>query len=153
SLELVVVTGSRVQRTGFTTPTPTTVVGAVDLERAATTNPADFLNNYVPAFAPTVTPGTSQLSTLRPGGNIANLRNLNNVNGARPLTLVDGRRYVATNPTGSVDMDVIPSALIERIDVVTGGASAAYGSDAVAGVVNIIFKHNYEGVELNAQGG
>lgn len=153
ALEEITVTATRVQRDGFTSPTPTTVIGTEELQRTATVNAADFLNSYVPSFAPTTTPGTNQLSTLRPAGNIANLRNLNTFNGPRTLTLVDGRRHVATNPTGSVDMDVIPSALIGRIDVVTGGASAAYGSDAVAGVVNLIFKRKFEGLEFNVQQG
>lgn len=148
--ETIVVTSTRVQRAGFTAPTPTTVISEEELQRTAVVNPADYLNRYVPSFAPTTTPSTAIFSTARPAGNSPNMRNLGN---QRTLVLVDGRRHVATAPNGFVDIDVIPSALIDHIDVVTGGASAAWGSDAVAGVVNVVFKRDFEGLRGGVQSG
>lgn len=144
----IIVTGSRIARTGFTAPTPTTVIGAEDLERRAVSNPADFLNT-LPAFRATVTPSVTTVSQTV-GASYLDLRGLGI---SRTLTLVNGQRYAPSNITGQVDVNLIPAIMIERADVVTGGASAAYGSDAVAGVVNLIYKRNVEGLQGTIQGG
>lgn len=138
----IVVTGSRIARSGFTAPTPTVVVGAQDLERAAVTNPADLLNR-LPAFRASTKPSVTTVSQSV-GANYLDLRGLGVT---RTLTLVNSQRYAPSSITGQVDLNLIPSIMIERIDVVTGGASAAYGSDAVAGVVNLIYKRDVEGLE------
>lgn len=144
----IVVTGSRISRSGFSAPTPTTVLGMEDMERAAVTNVADLLNQ-LPSFRKSA---STTVGTLFPnaGGNYLDLRGLGIV---RTLTLVNGARHVPTNKTGQVDINLIPSLMIERTEVVTGGASAAYGSDAVAGVVNLIYKRNVQGFEGNVQYG
>ena len=142
----VVVTGTHI--TGFTAPTPTTVVGAEDLLRTGAPTIADVLNK-LPSFVGTG-PTAQGVGTANPGANYVNLRNL----GAnRTLVLIDGQRHVPTSDQGTVDVNVLPSALIKRVDVVTGGASAAYGSDAVAGVVNFILDHDLTGVKALVQGG
>ena len=145
----IVVTGSQVARSGFTTPTPTTVIGAADLERIAAPTIADALNQ-LPALRATYTPSTTTASSITAGGNYLDLRGLGNL---RTLTLIDGKRYVPTTTTGSVNINVIPQALISSADIVTGGASAAYGSDAVAGVVNLRFDNDLKGLRATAEGG
>ena len=96
--------------------------------------------------------GSNGPTTNNPGNGTAtvNLRNLGTV---RTLVLVNGRRFVGESTTGVVDLNNIPPALIERVEVVTGGASAVYGSDAMAGVVNFILKRDFEGVEVGSQYG
>lgn len=141
--ETVVVTASsRLNAKGFNAPTPTTDITAVQLQSAAPENIGDALKLESPAFHT-----TSQTSTAT---EFANLRNL----GAnRTLVLIDGRRIVPTQPDGTVDLNMIPSALIDHAEIVTGGASAAWGSDAVAGVVNLTLRRNMQGIEADVQGG
>lgn len=148
-LEELVVTASRVNRSGFSAPTPTTMLGEEELRLSGRSNIADSLND-VPSFKASSTPVTGGLSSQTPGGSFLNLRAL----GAnRTLVLVDGRRHVPTTSSGLVDLNVVPGALIERVEVVTGGASAAWGSDAVAGVVNLIFDKELQGIKAEVQGG
>lgn len=149
NLEEVVVTASRISRGGFEAPTPTTVSSREDIQKTGAANVADYLNT-LPAFSGGVTPQQSVRSTQNAGGNFLNLRGIGT---NRTLVLVDGRRHVPTSSSGLIDTNVVPSSLVERIEVVTGGASAAWGSDAVAGVVNIILKKDLEGLELNLEGG
>ena len=145
----IIVTGTHVVRGGYDSPTPTTVVSSAQLGLQAATNVGD-LTKLVPSLTGTTTPATTNTSSIIPGGNYFNVRNLGQV---RTLTLVDGKRFVPTNTTGQVDANTIPSVLVDRIDVVTGGVSSAYGSDAVAGVVNIILKKDLEGFTGTAQYG
>lgn len=138
----VVVTGSRIGRSGFTTPTPVTILSADQLTKASTSTIADSLRT-IPAL--TATSGPQRASGTQGGGQaFLNLRNLGAV---RTLTLLDGRRFVAASQFGTVDVNLLPSGLIQRVDIVTGGASAAYGSDAVAGVVNFVLDTKYEGIK------
>jgi outer membrane receptor protein involved in Fe transport len=146
----VVVTATRISRAGFNAPTPTTVVTAADMENVAATNVAQFLNQEIPALAPTSTPATSGQSSQNAGSNFLDLRDLGP---NRTLVLVDGARFVPSTSAGTVDTNLIPTALIDRVDVVTGGASAAWGSDAVAGVVNLVLKKNLQGLQVSAQAG
>jgi outer membrane receptor protein involved in Fe transport len=143
----IVVTGSRLA-SGFSTPTPVSVVGAARLEQRGITNVADALNE-VPAFRPSNTPASGELAPAAGyvGGRILDLRGLGAV---RTLTLVDGKRFVPATTQATVDTNMIPSILLERADVVTGGASAAYGSDAVAGVANLILNHKLNGFKFSA---
>lgn len=145
----IVVTASRTERSGFEAPTPVTVLGARLLERSAATNFADQLNR-LPSLRPTSTPSTATFNSSNAGSNFLNLRGLGT---ARTLVLVNNRRHVGSNPEGRVDLNVIPSSLISRLEIVTGGASAAWGSDAVAGVVNVILDNRFEGVKGSAQAG
>jgi iron complex outermembrane receptor protein len=145
----IVVTGTHVVRGGFDTPTPVTAVGSEQLGLESTSNIAD-LTRLVPSLTATSTPATSNANSITPGGNYFNVRDLGQV---RTLSLVDGKRFVPTNTTGQVDANNIPSVLIDRVDVVTGGVSSVYGSDAVAGVVNLILKKNLQGFIGNVQYG
>jgi len=155
-VEDIVVTGSRLANSGFSAPTPVTVVGAAEIARQAAPNVAEILNQ-VPAFRPQSTPATSAIFASNLGASTADLRGL----GAnRTLVLIDGRRVVASTtqggsftPANAVDLNMVPTSLIERTEVVTGGASAAYGSDAVAGVVNLILNTDLEGLRGSAQYG
>jgi outer membrane receptor protein involved in Fe transport len=144
----IVVTGSRLA-TGFQAPTPVSVIGADRLEARGSTNIGDALNE-MPAFRATQTPASSGLAAAAGyvGGRILDLRGLGSV---RTLTLVDGKRFVPSTTQATVDTNMIPSILLSRAEVVTGGASAVYGSDAVAGVVNLILDKKLEGMRFNAQ--
>jgi outer membrane receptor protein involved in Fe transport len=145
----IVVTGTRVVRDGYQAPTPLTVLTRDDIENGSPTNNiADFVNQ-LPSLAGSTRPSNSRLnlSSGQAGINALNLRNLGEV---RTLVLLDGRRSVASTITGLVDVNTIPQMLVERVEVVTGGASATYGSDAVGGVVNFILNKNFQGIR--AQG-
>lgn len=147
-IEEVVVTNSRLDLAGFQAPTPTTVFGAEDIESSGITHIGQ-LAYQMPQFQPSTNPTTAS-TTSGGGGSNFNMRGLGN---NRTLLLVDGRRHVPNAPNGTVDTNVIPAGLVERVEVVTGGASAAWGSDAVAGVVNLILRKRFEGLELEAQAG
>lgn len=147
----VVVTGTRVARDGYQAPTPLTVVGAEQLRAAARENIADAVNT-LPSVSSSVTPKNSQgsIGTGTAGINAINLRGL----GAnRTLILFDGQRSVASSASGLVDVNDFPQALISRVEVVTGGASAAYGSDALSGVVNFILDRRFTGIRASASSG
>src|SRR5262245_61323555 len=142
-VEEVTITGSRIAaESGFTAPTPVSVVGAERLEQRAATNIGDLLNE-LPSFRGTQTPAAQGLSGGYVGGRVLELRGLGP---GRKLVLLDGKRIAPSTPQGTVDTNMIPSVLVERVDVVTGGASAAYGSDAVAGVVNFILNEKLNGM-------
>lgn len=148
--DVVVVTGSRIARTGFATPTPVTATTNEELTLASPTMVADALNE-LPVFRGSTkpqNPGTSVAGSA--GANILNLRNLG---GNRLLVLLDGNRVIPSGLNGGVDVSLLPNLLLDRVDVVTGGASAAYGSDAVAGVVNYVLDTNYEGLKGGVQWG
>ena len=148
----IVVTGSRIARSGFTAPTPVTVIGEDRIQAFGATNVGEVLTSF-PAFRATESPATSGVQTGE-GANLgARYLDLRGLGANRTLVLVDGKRFAPTSIRGTVDSNVIPALLIEQIDVVTGGASAAYGSDAVAGVVNIRLNHGLEGIRGQIQGG
>ncbi len=144
----IVVTGSRIA-SGFNAPTPVQVVGAERLQQRAASNIGEALNE-IPAFRATESPASSGLSPAGGyvGGRILDLRGLGSV---RTLTLVDGKRFVPSTTQATVDTNMIPSILLSRAEVVTGGASAVYGSDAVSGVVNLILDRKLTGYRFNAQ--
>lgn len=147
----IIVTGSRIKRDGYDAPTPLTVVSADAIAKAAPSNVADYVNT-LPQLNPNSTPrvGNGATSTGTAGLNLLDLRGLGP---NRTLVLVDGQRVAPSTQTGAVDVNNVPTSLLKRIDVVTGGASAAYGSDAVAGVVNFIVDKQFEGFRLNLNGG
>lgn len=152
----IVVTGSRIIRSGFQTPQPLTVISQKELEtQSPTNNLADFINT-LPALAGSTRPANSRLnlSSGQAGINQLNLRNLDNQStGTRTLVLIDGRRSVGSTVNDIVDINTIPQGLVKSVEIVTGGASAAYGSDAVAGVVNFILDKKYEGLKVTADRG
>ena len=147
----VYVTGSRIKRTELEAATATTVVDSAIIDLSGAVNTADLLRT-LPAFGVSgITSTNSNFQTSAAGINTLDLRNLGD---DRTLTLVNSRRFVPGVPgSGAVDFNQIPTELIERIEVVTGGASAIYGSDALAGVVNVILKDDFEGVAASFQGG
>ena len=150
-VEEVIVTGSRIVRDGYEAPTPVAVVGVEQLQSGASANVADYVNT-MPVFSGSASPQTSQTSVS--GGNAGvNALNLRNLGANRTLVLFDGQRSVPSLATGIVDINGIPQALISRVDVVTGGASSAYGSDAVAGIVNFILDKEFTGIKGEVSGG
>jgi outer membrane receptor protein involved in Fe transport len=149
-VEEVTITGSRITGvSGFTTPTPVSVVNADRIEQRAVTNIGDLLNE-LPSFRGTQTPAAQGLSGGYVGGRVLDLRGLGQV---RTLVLLDSKRITPSTPQGTIDTNMLPTALIDRVDVVTGGASAAYGSDAVAGVVNFILNEKLTGLRSSVSYG
>ncbi len=149
----IIVTATRVQRDGFNAPTPTAIIGEGVLEARGATNVATVLNE-LPAFKSSTTPTTNGVRAIQAGAYFADLRGLGP---SRTLVLVDGNRFVPQIATGfggyQIDLNQVPSLLLERAEIVTGGASAQWGSDAVAGVVNLILKKDFEGLNAEAQAG
>ena len=149
----ITVTATRVGNPNFTAPTTTEVMTAQNLETRAADSIADSLVQ-LPAFRATTNPQSNGVRAITPGASFGDLRGLGE---SRTLVLVDGNRYVPQIYTGlggyQVDLNQIPPLLVERAEVVTGGASAQWGSDAVAGVVNIILKKNFQGFDFDAEGG
>lgn len=140
--DVVYVTGSRIQRTDTIAPSPITNVTAEQLQIVNTVNTEDFLNTL-----PQVVPSLDSTSN-NPGNGTATV-SLRGLGTTRTLVLVDGMRFVGSGVGQVVDLNNIPAALVSNIDIVTGGASAVYGSDAVAGVVNFILRDDFEGIEIN----
>lgn len=149
AVEEVVVTGSRLARAStFNTPTPVTTVSIEQLQAAAPSTLAAGLQTL-----PSVQPGggpTAGGGTANGGQNFLNLRALG---AARTLTLLDGHRFISAGPTGTIDTNLLPQGLVQRVDVVTGGASAAYGSDAVGGVINFILDKHFTGFKADISAG
>lgn len=146
-LKQVLVTGSRIKSPNLSSSSPITTVGAAEIKFQGTTRVEDLLNSLPQVFADQ-------------GGNLANgatgtaTVDLRDLGSERTLVLIDGKRMQPGDPGDSeADLNFIPAALIDRVDVLTGGASATYGADAVAGVVNFVMKKNFEGVRLEAQRG
>lgn len=140
----IVVTGSRIVRNGYTAPTPVTVMAVEQLQQTAPGSVPDGLNQ-LPQF--TVSSGTQNTGNQATSPNAGNYLNLRGLGSIRNLVLLDGQRIPPTSFQGTVDTNVIPSSLVSRVDVVTGGASAAYGSDAVSGVINFILDTGFTGIK------
>ncbi|MGV6821168.1 MAG: TonB-dependent receptor domain-containing protein [Parvularcula sp.] len=139
----IVVTGTKIVGGNITSSSPITTVGQADIELSNTVNAEQFLNQL-----PQTIPGFDSTSN-NPGLGEATV-NLRGLGSVRTLVLVNGRRYVSSNQNpGVVDLNTIPAALVEQVDILTGGASATYGSDAMAGVVNFILKDDFEGFDLD----
>ncbi|MEX2124805.1 MAG: TonB-dependent receptor [Woeseia sp.] len=150
AIEEVVVTGSRLEaRDGYEAVTPVTVVDSERLGRAAPTNLADALNQ-LPQFRESRTERSNNLlsfDTPQAGNNL----NLRGVGPIRSLILLDGRRVPPTSFVGTVDVNTLPQMLVERVEIVTAGASAVYGADAVSGVVNYVLDTDFQGLKTFAQ--
>jgi iron complex outermembrane receptor protein len=149
--QVVRISGSRIAARGFTQPTPTTSLSAADLEKAAKPNLFNTLAE-LPALQGSTgrTTSTNSTSSGIQGLSSLSLRGLGPI---RTLTLLDGQRVVGANVTGVTDVSQFPQLLVKRVDVVTGGASASYGSDAVGGVVNFITDKKFTGFKANVEGG
>lgn len=147
----IVVTGSRIQRQDFNSTTPMVTADEALLEQSSTAALESNLNK-LPQFVPAQTPfagGDIQpTATNTPGAATVSLRG---IGANRNLVLVDGRRSTPSNASGVTDISTIPAAAIERVEIISGGASATYGADAVAGVTNFILKKNFQGVELDGR--
>jgi len=150
----IVVTGSRIVRDGYEAPTPVSVLGTEELNAMNVVNIADAVN-ILPGFSGSVSPRTSN-GNLSSGATGVSQLNLRGMGTNRTLILLDGQRYInsaITSGGSAPDINSFPNALIERVDVVTGGASAAYGSDALSGVVNFILDRDFTGVKGEIQAG
>lgn len=149
-LDTITVTGSRIPREGFITPSPVTAITAEEIRATGAVTISDLINT-LPALQTTFTLGNSSRFIGTVGLGLLDLRGMGT---ARTLVLVNGRRHVGSSPGSSaVDVNTIPVEFIERIEVITGGASAVYGADAVAGVVNFILKRDFDGYEVRTQYG
>ena len=147
TIQEVVVTGSRIAQPNLTTTSPVTQVTAADIAVQGVTRIEDLVNQLPQAFA-------AQNANVANGATGAATVNLRGLGSQRTLVLIDGRRLPYGSTTNSAaDLNTIPSGIVERVDLLTGGASAVYGSDAVAGVVNFVTKKDFEGVQVDAQYG
>jgi len=151
AVDEIVVTGTRVVRDGYEAPTPVSVIGIEQLDNIATSNLADAINQ-LPAVVNSATPQSSAANTTS-GQSAINGLSLRGLGVSRTLVLLNGQRTVGSNLTGAVDISELPQSLIERVDVVTGGASAAYGSDALSGVVNFVLDTDFTGFKAEVSGG
>jgi outer membrane receptor protein involved in Fe transport len=148
-VEEVTVTGSRLIQSGVNTPTPVTAVSAADLQTMAPTTLIESLSQ-LPVFNNNLTSQQAVGGSVASGGSNLNLRGLE---ARRTLVLMDGHRLGPSNKFGTVDVSVIPEMLVSSVEAVTGGASAAYGADAVAGVVNFRLDRNFTGTKYQFQAG
>ena len=141
-VEEIIVTGSRIKKKDFISNAPVTTVNSEQIVLTGTVNTESLLNTL-----PQTVPGLDRTSN-NPGGGFATV-NLRGLGSNRTLVLINGTRVIPSTSGGTIDINTIPNSLIQDIEVLTGGASAVYGSDAVAGVVNFILKDDFEGVEFN----
>lgn len=145
-IEQIVVTGSRIKRAGGESSTPITTMDELDIKLSGVSNVEDMLNT-LPQFIP-ASDGTSRSNDPGTGQALVDLRGFGS---QRNLVLVNGRRFTISDTLQRTDINTIPAALVKRTEVVTGGSSAVYGSDAITGVVNFIMRDDFEGVEIGAQ--
>lgn len=143
----IVVTGSRLRQPNLTTTSPVTQVTGEDIDVQGVTRVEDLVSQLPQAFA-------AQNSTVANGASGTATVSLRNLGSSRTLVLIDGKRMGYGSPQDdAADLNQIPGQMVERVEVLTGGASAVYGSDAIAGVVNFIMRRNFEGIEIDAQYG
>ena len=146
-IESIVVTGSRIKMANLEGTSPVTQVTSADIAQQGVTRVEDLINQLPQAFA-------AQNATVANGATGTATVNLRGLGSARTLVLIDGRRMPYGGVTNSAaDLNQIPAAMVERVEILTGGASAVYGSDAIGGVVNFIMKKDFEGVQIDAQYG
>ena len=149
-LDKITVTGSRIPRQGFVTPSPVVAITAEEIRTTGAVTIGDLMNE-MPQLATTFSLVNSSRFVGTVGLNLLDLRGLGT---DRTLVLVNGRRHVGGTPgSGAVDVNTIPVEWIERVEVITGGASAVYGADAVAGVVNFVLRDSFDGVTMRGQTG
>ncbi len=144
-LEEITVTGSRIVRRGLVSASPVIVVDAAEVTYTGTVRIEDLVQSLPQAFA-------AQNSTIANGASGTATVSLRHLGSTRTLVLINGRRMMSGDPfTTAPDLNFVPTALVKRVEVLTGGASSVYGSDAVAGVVNFIIDSDFEGLQLKAQ--
>lgn len=148
---VITVTGSRISRTGYDAPTPVSVVTEAELKAEPQANIGDYVNT-LPSVRGSQTSSTNSGSLSNGQAGIATV-NLRSLGAARTLVLIDGQRSVASSPVGLVDTQTVPQGLIKGVEVVTGGASSAYGSDAVSGVVNFSLNRDFKGLRAEYEFG
>jgi iron complex outermembrane recepter protein len=156
-VEEVVITGSRLRQPNLTSTSPIQVVSSQEIQQTGTIDISTLINTLPQQFQNSVADFSNTTNPLTSAGGLSTA-DLRGLGPQRTLVLVDGRRLgvgdaSTLNPNPAPDLDQIPVPLIERIDVVTGGASAVYGSDAIAGVVNFVLKHNFQGLQIDGQYG
>ena len=153
SIEEVVITGSRIVRRDLDAPSPILTVDAENFEQNSSIGLEAVLNQY-PQFSPGATQFTASdiqpTAQNSPGASTLNMRNLG---ASRGLVLLDGRRAQPVNAAMTVDINTLPAAAIADVEVISGGAAATYGPDAMAGVVNFKLRRDFEGVSVNYQTG
>ena len=147
-VEEVIVTGSKIKKSVFDSSKPLEIISDAAIERSGLNNIGDVLQNISSSDGTGIRPVT----TATNGGDGSNSISLRNLGAGRTLVLVDGRRWV-TDSFGNVDMQTIPASIISRVEILKDGASSIYGSDAVAGVINIITKKDFDGMEVRALAG
>src|SRR5688572_19446357 len=143
--DVIVVTGTRIPQPNLYTTSPITQVTGEEIQSSGVTRVEDLTNELPQVFA-------AQGSNVSNGASGTATVNLRGLGAARTLVLINGHRMGYGSPTSvASDLNQIPGAMVERVEVLTGGASAVYGSDAIAGVVNFIMRDDFEGVRLDAQ--
>jgi iron complex outermembrane recepter protein len=149
SIDEVVVTGTRIRREDYDATSPVVTIAADAFELSGEVQIETVLNS-LPQLVPSIT--TTSNNPSNGGQANIDLRGLSGQNGApRTLVLLDGARLTPSNATGVVDLNTIPTALIDGVEILTGGSSTTYGSDAIAGVVNVRLKSNFEGIQISTQ--
>ena len=141
--KIVLVTGTRIQQPGTESASPITTIGAQEIEFQQVAEVEKLLRNLpvtIPGDGQNVNNGTAGATTI----------DLRGLGAQRNLVLIDGKRMIPFDVDGQVDVSTIPLSMLERIDVITGGASAVYGSDAMAGAINFVLKRDFEGIEFDA---
>ena len=147
-VEEVIVTGSKIKKSVFDSSKPLQIISDAAIERTGLNNIGDILQS----ISSNDGNGLRPVTTATNGGDGSNEISLRNLGAGRTLVLVDSKRWV-TDSFGNVDMNTIPASMIQRVEILKDGASSIYGSDAVAGVINIITKKDYDGFEMRAFGG
>ena len=143
--DVILVTGSRIPQPNLTSTSPVTVVNSQEVKLTGTTRTEDLINSLPQAFA-------GQGGNISNGASGAATINLRGLGSERTLVLINGRRLLPGDPfTSAADINMIPAAMIDRVDVLSGGASSVYGADAVAGVVNFVMDTDFEGIRLDSQ--
>ncbi|MFT4927572.1 MAG: iron complex outermembrane receptor protein [Phenylobacterium sp.] len=146
--EKITVTGSRLRRDSFSVATPLVTLGKDAIADTGLGSLAEILVDHMPAISASVSNATSQSSVSSTGLSTISLRDLGS---NRTLTLIDGRRVVSNSySSNAVSLSTIPTGMVERVEIISGGASATYGADAVAGVVNIITQSDQEGFSFKS---
>ncbi len=149
--DTIIVTGTRIANPEATSSSPLQIVGQAEIANSGATNIQDILLENPAMGTPSISRTNSAFATASAGVSTVDLRNLGV---DRTLVLVNGRRFVSGIPgSNAVDLNVIPTQMLERVELLTGGASAVYGSDAVAGVVNLIYRKNFSGLEFGGKVG
>lgn len=147
-LDSVVVTGSRIRGKNMVSTTPVTTISKETLKLAGTLSVEDVLNTL-----PQLVAGSTKSSNVFGDADATSSLNLRGLGAKRTLVLVNGKRFIGSGPSGVVDVNNIPASLVERVEIITGGGSAVYGSDAMAGVVNFILTDDFDGLLVDAQYG